>query len=86
MPSTLTVSLRNEAHAANIWFFAQYITPAGSSPPLNIVAINETVVKIHLSWDAPSNPRGIIVAYRVSPTTQCILYKVKVHYFFIMLA
>ena len=37
-----------------------------SSPPLNIRAMNVSVVKIRLSWDAPETSNGVIIAYRVS--------------------
>ena len=39
---------------------------AASSPPLNVMAVNVSVVKIQFSWNPPANPNGIITAYRVS--------------------
>ena len=37
-----------------------------SSPPRNIVAVNETILTLRLSWIAPETPNGIITGYRVS--------------------
>jgi hypothetical protein len=37
-----------------------------SSPPLNVRAINEGVIKIRLTWEEPTTPNGIITGYRVS--------------------
>ena len=44
-----------------------------SSPPLNVMAINESVGKIRLTWRQPTAPNGIIVAYRVSQM-YCVSY------------
>lgn len=30
------------------------------------MAVSEAVLKIRLTWDPPSNPRGIVTRYRVS--------------------
>ena len=39
---------------------------AESSPPLNLVPENVGILKIRLNWEVPANPRGNVVAYRVS--------------------